>query len=106
MCLNMITDKFCLSLWGVGKRRALVPPAFGYVDSALGFQCHEEVYVQTMVLQCSRVPTCSMSVVSNLQMVLNWVLLPLVLKVVRFVEHSQGCISLASSHTMHDAAVS
>jgi hypothetical protein len=61
--------------------------------------------VQTMVLQCSRVPT-TMSVVSNLQMVLNWVLLPLVLKVVRFVEHSQGCISLASSHTMHDAAVS
>jgi hypothetical protein len=57
----MITDKFFLSLWGVGKRRALVPPAFGYVDLALGFQCHEEVYVQTMVLQCSRVPTCSMS---------------------------------------------
>jgi hypothetical protein len=63
-------------------------------------------YVQTMVLQCSRVPTCSMSVVSNLQMVLNWVLLPLVLKVELFIEHSQGCISLASSHTMHDAAVS
>jgi hypothetical protein len=102
----MNTDKFFLSLWGVGKRRALVPPASGYVDLALGFQCHEEVYVQTMVLQCSRVPTCSMSVVSNLQMVLNWVPLPLVLKVERFIEHSQGCIGLASSHTMHDAAVS
>ncbi len=86
MCLNMITNKFCLSLWGVGKRRALVPLAFGYVDSALGFQCHEEVYVQTMVLQCSRVPTCSMSVVSNLQMLLNWVLLPLTLKVERTIE--------------------
>ncbi len=32
---------FCLSFWEVGKRRALVPPAVGYVDLSLGPQPQE-----------------------------------------------------------------